>query len=120
MGSTTIDTIISKLPGSTKLLHAEVVLRTNLRKRYMDMRQKIQNIATHGIRDRRAKDQAWDRLGKEEIVFHGTMRQNVGSIVRSGFVVPGQKTVTGEDVTVRCGTTWGQVEACSRAIFNCH
>jgi hypothetical protein len=42
-------------------------------------------------------------------VFHGTLRQNVGSIVASGFVVPGKPTRAGDSVEVRCGTTWGQV-----------
>ncbi|KAF8876772.1 hypothetical protein CPB84DRAFT_381179 [Gymnopilus junonius] len=108
MGPTTLASITAMLPQSTRLLHAEAVLRTDLRKRYMDMRRKIQIMATHGMKDRRAKDQAWDRYGKEEIVFHGTLRQNVGSIVRSGFVVPGKSTATGDKVSVRCGSTWGQ------------
>ncbi|KAF8876771.1 hypothetical protein CPB84DRAFT_1966496 [Gymnopilus junonius] len=102
------DMIENRILDTTILLHAEVILRTDLRKRYLDMRRKIQMKATHGTKDRRAKDQAWDRYGKEEIVLHGTLRQNVGSIVRSGFVVPGKSAVTGEQVSVRCGTTWGQ------------
>ncbi|KAG5649922.1 hypothetical protein H0H81_001485 [Sphagnurus paluster] len=108
MGALTLTAIAKQLPPVTQLLHAEIVLRTDLRKRYMNMRRTIQQAATHGIRDRRAKDAAWDSFGQEEIVFHGTLRQHVGSIVRSGFVVPGEKTVTGETVGVRCGSTWGQ------------
>ncbi|KAF8070035.1 hypothetical protein FPV67DRAFT_1667930 [Lyophyllum atratum] len=108
MGFTGIQSIMSQLPRTIRLLHAEIVLRTDLRQRYLNMRRKIQELATQGIKDRRAKDVAWDKYGKEEVVFHGTLRQNVGSIVRSGFVVPGEKTVTGESVSVRCGSTWGQ------------
>ncbi|KAF5385950.1 hypothetical protein D9615_002665 [Tricholomella constricta] len=98
MGSLTIQTIVSTLPKSTRLLHAEIVLRIDLRRRYLDMQRKIQQDATRGINDRRAKDTAWDRYGQETIVFHGTLRRNVGSIVRSGFIVPGEKTATGEHV----------------------
>ncbi|KAG6917220.1 hypothetical protein DXG01_003334 [Tephrocybe rancida] len=109
MGSTTLESIMSRLPSTTKLLHAEVVLRTDLRAKYQARRRTIQQQATHNILDRRKKDTVWDELGKEEIVFHGTPRHNVGSIVRSGFVVPGQKTADGERVGVRCGSTWGMV-----------
>lgn len=108
MGSTTIETIMSRLPSSTKLLHAEVVLRTDLRERYLTMREKLQQHAVRAIRDRRKRDMVWDKYGQEEIVFHGTLGHNVGSIVRSGFVVPGQETGLGEAVGVRCGSTWGQ------------
>ncbi|KAG6826304.1 hypothetical protein H0H92_000390, partial [Tricholoma furcatifolium] len=109
MGSTTIDSIMQRLPSTTKLLHAEIVLRSDLRSKYLKMRRKLQEQATHGLSDRRRKDAAWDEGGKEEIVFHGTPRHNVGSIVRSGFVVPGEKTVDGERVEVRCGSTWGML-----------
>ncbi|KAG6841036.1 hypothetical protein C0991_002498 [Blastosporella zonata] len=100
---------MSKLPSTTKLLHAEVVLRKDLRARFLNMRKRIQQTATRHISDRRKKDAAWDEFGKEEIVFHGTPRHNVGSIVRSGFVVPGERTVQGEEVEVRCGSTWGKI-----------
>ncbi|KAG6917221.1 hypothetical protein DXG01_003335 [Tephrocybe rancida] len=109
MGSTSLADIMSRLPPTTKLLHAEIVLRTDLRRNYEAMRLKIQQQATRDISDRRKKDAVWDQFGKEEIVFHGTPRHNVGSIVRSGFVVPGQQTVDGEKVHVRCGSTWGMV-----------
>ncbi|GLB45088.1 hypothetical protein LshimejAT787_1901660 [Lyophyllum shimeji] len=108
MGQSRIEGIMSRLPPTTKLLHAELVLRTDLRQQFLQMQRKIQQVAAHGTHDRRARDAAYDRFGKEEIVFHGTLRQNVGSIVRSGFVVPGGKTATGEVVDVRCGSTWGQ------------
>ena len=45
---------------------------------------------------------------KVEITFHGTLRQNVGPIVRGGFFIPGRKNVMDEDVVVRCGSTWGR------------
>lgn len=109
MGTQTIEDVMSKLPKTVKLIHAEVVLRNDLRKRFMDMQCKIRQATSMGINDRRAKDAAWDKYGREEIVFHGTLRQNVGSIVRNGFIVPGQKTSNGETIGVRCGSTWGQV-----------
>ncbi|KAG6832853.1 hypothetical protein H0H87_000207 [Tephrocybe sp. NHM501043] len=102
---------MNRLPSTTKLLHAEVVLRSDLRGKYQAMRRKIQQTATRRLSDRRKQDAAWDELGKEEIVFHGTPRHNVGSIVRSGFIVPGEKTVEGTKVEVRCGSTWGRTIA---------
>ncbi|KAG6832852.1 hypothetical protein H0H87_000206 [Tephrocybe sp. NHM501043] len=109
MGSTTLADIMSRLPSTIKLLHAEVVMRTDLREKYQAMRRKIQQTATQGLYDRRKKDATWTYFGKEEIVFHGTPRHNVSSIVRSGFIVPGEKTSEGTRVDVRCGSTWGRV-----------
>ncbi|KAG6861920.1 hypothetical protein C0995_009870 [Termitomyces sp. Mi166 len=110
MGPTTLEGIMSRLPSTTKLLHAEIVLRTDPRSNFMNMRRKIQQNATQHISDRRKKDGASDEFGKQEIAFHGTPRRNVGSIVKSGFVVLGQKTANGEKVVVRRGYTWGMVD----------
>ncbi|KAG6916106.1 hypothetical protein DXG01_008379 [Tephrocybe rancida] len=110
MGSTTIQDITDALPSTTKLLHAEVVLRDDLRQKYLHARQRIQEAVAGAFSERREKDAAWDRAGQEEIVFHGTPRHSVASIVRSGFVIPGQNTQRGEAVEVRDGTTWGYAD----------
>jgi hypothetical protein len=60
------------------------------------------------FKDRRAQDAAADEYSKAEIVFHGTLRHNISSIVRNGFIVPGQATKDGVEVGVRCGSTWGK------------
>ncbi|KAF8070017.1 hypothetical protein FPV67DRAFT_996493 [Lyophyllum atratum] len=107
MGSRTIEKIVSRLCKSDQPVHAEVVLRSDLRERYLKMRQEMQQAATQRLPDRREKDVMWE-YGQEEIVFHGTSYKNVGSIVRSGFVVPGQRAASGKAIGIRCGTTWGQ------------
>lgn len=44
---------------------------------------------------------------KVEAVFHGTLRRNVESIVKGGFIIQGSLDIDGERVSVRCGSTWG-------------
>ena len=53
------------------------------------------------------RDEIVDKLTQTKVVFHGTLRRHVGSIVQSGFVIPGRKTVAGQEVEVRCGATFG-------------
>ncbi|KAJ7022441.1 hypothetical protein C8F04DRAFT_1138204 [Mycena alexandri] len=98
MGSVTIESIMKDIQDRTRLhlLHAECVIRADLRKRFMQMKSHLQ------AKGRR------EHHGRRSIVFHGTPRQNVGSIVSSGFVVPGNPTRAGQGVEVRYGTTWGQ------------
>ncbi|KAG8924522.1 hypothetical protein FRC01_011380, partial [Tulasnella sp. 417] len=111
MGKTTLQSIIDTLPPWLRLLHAEVVLRAPLVRRFDEAREKmIKKYAEEARRrggSRRAQDAAVDKLTQIDVVFHGTLRRHVGSIVQSGFVIPGQKTIAGEDVTIRCGATWG-------------
>ncbi|KAG8952819.1 hypothetical protein FRC04_003744 [Tulasnella sp. 424] len=111
MGKTTLQSIIDGLPPSLRLLHAEVVLRAPLVRRFNEAREKlIKKYAKEVERrggSRRAQDAAVDKLTQVDVVFHGTLRRHVGSIVQSGFVIPGKKTNTGEEVKVRCGSTFG-------------
>lgn len=108
MGSVNFESIMEHVPSSLRLLHAECVLRADLRDRFLKMKHKIQARAARGHWGRVA-DKMYDRFGQEEVVFHGTLRHHVGSIVASGFVVPGQSTRAGDEVAVRCGSTWGMV-----------
>lgn len=111
MAKTTIQSIIDGLPPWLRLLHAEVVLRGSLLRRFNEAREKMIKKYAEEVRrrggSRRAQDAAVDKLTQIDVVFHGTLRRHVGSIVQSGFVIPGNKTTTGEDVGIRCGSTWG-------------
>jgi hypothetical protein len=108
MGGKDILGIMKELGPEIKLMHAEVVLRADLVKRFNDQRAILQAKHTKRLRGRRAKDAAADDMAKIEVVFHGTLRKHIGSIVRSGFVIPGKRTKDGETVGVRCGSTWGK------------
>lgn len=99
---------MKELGPTVKLLHAEVVLRSDLVRRFNQKREELVRRHAGHIRDRRARDAAADDATKSEVVFHGTLRQHVASIVRSGFVIPGKKTRDGQQVDVRCGSTWGK------------
>lgn len=99
---------MEELGSSIKLLHAEVVLRRDLLQRFKTQRDVLRHRRIQHLRDRRARDAAADEMSKLEVVFHGTLRRHVGSIVRSGFVVPGSQTMEGDTVSVRCGSTWGK------------
>jgi hypothetical protein len=110
MGTKSVLGIMEELGPSIKLIHAEVVLRRDLLERFKKQRDVLRQRRMPRLRDRRARDAAADEISKVEVVFHGTLRRHVGSIVRSGFVVPGTKTREGETVDVRCGSTWGKGE----------
>ncbi|KAG8980558.1 hypothetical protein FRB90_007643, partial [Tulasnella sp. 427] len=111
MGKTTLQTIINSLPPYLQLLHAEVILRAPLVRRFNEAREKLQKKYAEEARrrggSRRAQDAAVDKLTQIDVVYHGTLRRHVGSIVQSGFIIPGQKTKAGEEVHVRCGATYG-------------
>lgn len=51
-----------------------------------------------------SRDAYADRFTQINIVYHGTQRQHVGSIVRSGFVPPGTKTTDGVKVNLNHGS----------------
>lgn len=116
MGSATFATIMAQVPG-LKLLHAECVLRADLRERFLKMKHTIQAKAARHPRRGENIDHIYDKFGREDLVFHGTLRRHVGSIVASGFLVPGQSTLAGEEVVVGCGSTWGMVCGVFYSIF---
>ncbi|KAH8919258.1 hypothetical protein BT69DRAFT_1284978 [Atractiella rhizophila] len=107
LGQFTPDYIQGKIGNQFKILHSEVILRDSLLRGFEDFRSKLYTKHRLSGMSRRAADGMADKVFKEEVVFHGTLRKNVASIVVNGFRLPGQKTTDGEH-QVRCGSTWGR------------
>ncbi|KAG6917133.1 hypothetical protein DXG01_003723 [Tephrocybe rancida] len=116
MGSVTIDSIMASLPKGTKLLHAELVLQPELQRKYLAMRRRIQRIAEQRVKDRHRRDVSTAdakalESGGETVVFHGTMTDNIHSIVESGFEKPWDMVPYDEEYPVY-GTRilpWGRI-----------
>ncbi|KIO23232.1 hypothetical protein M407DRAFT_214972 [Tulasnella calospora MUT 4182] len=111
MGKVTIQSITQGLPASVRLLHAEVILRAPLVRRFNEAREAlIKKYAREAKKKVRAsareqisesvipRDVFADRFTQIDVVYYGTQRQHVGSIVRSGFVTPGMKIADGANV----------------------
>ncbi|KAG9047907.1 hypothetical protein FS837_001236 [Tulasnella sp. UAMH 9824] len=106
MGKVTIQSITKSLPSSVRLLHAEIILRAQVVRRFNEAREalisKYVKEAKKKVRGdkRRWQDVFADRFTQIDVVYYGTQRQHVGSIVRSGFVTRGMKTVDGAKANV--------------------
>ena len=106
-----MDNLARLFKPNTKILHSEPIARPHLIARFEAKREWLRRLAVQETRSkgRRAMDKRVDDLTRIEIVFHGTPRRNVDAIVRGGFAIPGtgKTNVNGEQVVVRCGSTWG-------------
>lgn len=107
-----MDNLARLLKPNTKILHSEPIARPHLIARFEAKREWLRRLAVQETRSkgRRAMDKRVDDLTRIEIVFHGTPRRNIDAIVRGGFAIPGtgKTNVNGEQVVVRCGSTWGR------------
>jgi hypothetical protein len=118
-----ITQILADLPSALRVLHVEPVFRTDLvakftRKR-QEMRRHFETMSPDSLRRCvRAKQLRCgggdsgkamaEILSTPEVTFHGAPRQVMRSIVRHGFVVPGQKIgQTGQENKIACGASFG-------------
>jgi Poly(ADP-ribose) polymerase catalytic domain len=109
-----------------RISHVEVILRNDLSRRFLlkrqEMRDDLMQVPTHLLQNvvpyeiRRAqsghghvKKAYVDYLVTPKLTYHGTTTSNVRSIVRHGFLKPGDiHPVTGQALGVRCGATYGR------------
>jgi Poly(ADP-ribose) polymerase catalytic domain len=107
-----------------QVLHCEKIMRTDLRTNFYQSQEQLRESLSqqslnhlcqvvppefrrnHG---KGAKEEMIDYLVKPKLTFHGTRSSAISSIVRHGFLKPGDKhPKTGEEVGVRCGNTYGK------------
>lgn len=113
----TPEQICAKISPHFRVLHVESVLRTDLVDRFFRCRAKMRRIlrtrntselARSTPREIHQHEDMVDFLTKTRVTFHGTTRNVVRSIVRYGFVKPGENIGnTGAKLGVRCGNTYG-------------
>ncbi|TVY67408.1 hypothetical protein LSUE1_G008288, partial [Lachnellula suecica] len=117
-----IKQICDNIPDQYRILHVEPVFRADLvnrfRKRQRQMREELLTLSYAQLRrcvDVRAikpgsyrdtRPELADEICKPRVTFHGTQRRLVSSIVRHGFIKPGEKAGT-EAVEMRCGSSFG-------------
>ncbi|KAI1806136.1 hypothetical protein F4811DRAFT_560608 [Daldinia bambusicola] len=113
--------ICAQIPAYYRVLHVEEVIRSDLASRFykkqMEIRERLSNysiVTLHGcvpasLHHTKRREVYLDYLVKPKMTFHGTQRQLVPSIVRYGFLKPGQRNPgTKEAHGVRCGSTYGK------------
>ncbi|OTB19909.1 hypothetical protein K445DRAFT_7925 [Daldinia sp. EC12] len=113
--------ICAQIPSCYRVLHVEEVIRSDLAGRFykkqMEIKERLSNYSTVTLHScvpasfhhNKRKEVYIDHLVKPKMTFHGTQRQLVPSIVRYGFLKPGQQNPgTNEAHGVRCGSTYGR------------
>ncbi|KAF3940594.1 hypothetical protein ABW19_dt0209251 [Dactylella cylindrospora] len=126
-----IPEVCEMIPPHYRILHVENVVKSTLYSDFYLVRQKIKErllklrasqlrhsvpiehqrkSTAHGdLAERREKEMLVDYLTTPKCTFHGTQRHAVASIVRNGFIRPGDKNPeTGETHGIRCGNTYGR------------
>ena len=118
-------TICAGIPSSFRILHVESILRKDLADRFVECQQTMRkHLLGRPYDELRAcvprykgkstfsgttKADLVENLVRPRLTFHGTMKRYVASIVRYGFLKPGQNIgKTSEMVAVRCGNTYGR------------
>ena len=117
-----IKDICKEFPEEFRVLHVEPVFRDDLvyrfRQRQKEILSELLNLPYPKLRECVAEKKiprgsALDRhndlaaeLCKPTVTFHGTLRRNLSSIVRWGFVKPGQKAGD-QDIFVENGASYG-------------
>lgn len=118
-----ITDILAGLPEQLRVLHVEAVVRDDLVSKFTqkrkEMRDRLTTLGAGELRKcidkkqlrRNGQDSVQDMadiLCTPKVTFHGAPRHLMQSIVRYGFVVPGQKIGdTGVDNTISCGASFG-------------
>ncbi|KAF2425818.1 ADP-ribosylation [Tothia fuscella] len=110
--------------GDLSVIHCENVMRWDFyaafREEQESMRQELgrhslshlrnytQHERAHGTKMKQ-KEEIIEELVNQQITFHGTKKANVASIVRNGFIKPGELIPTsGIPLGVRCGNSFGR------------
>lgn len=124
LGSTISETC-SKIPDYLRILHVEPVFRDNLVQRFLKMQARMHHrllnmtyaelrqsvspkVIPRGSREDNIEGLAGE-LARQHVTFHGAPHRVIQSIVRYGFVVPGEEIGdTGKELSIRCGSTFGE------------
>lgn len=106
-----------------QILHCEKVMRADFRSNFHksqdELRESLSRLSLNRLSQavpqecrrnhgKGAKEEVVNYLVRLRLTFHGTRARFVKSIVRHGFLRPGDKhPKTGEELKVRCGNTYG-------------
>jgi hypothetical protein len=127
LGKTTAQ-VCEEIPPNFRVLHCENIIRQDNYNAFLAAQQRVRtrimntvskdtiNAATGGHANfwlergkNIGKSELVDQLVKPKMTFHGTSNHLVPSIVRNGFLNPGDiNPETGEKMRVRCGSTYGR------------
>ncbi|KAF3255597.1 hypothetical protein TWF128_005588 [Orbilia oligospora] len=100
----TIPQICETIPTNYRILHVENVLKPRL---YSDFHTIQSNIRV--LADRRERESYATYLTTPKITYHGTPRSNIPSIIKHGFLRPGDiNPSTNTPLEIRCGNTYGR------------
>ncbi|KAI1745049.1 hypothetical protein F4680DRAFT_467285 [Xylaria scruposa] len=112
--------ICASIPSYYRVLHIEPVLRGNLviqfDKQQRELGEALSKLPLHQLRryvpsphKRGSKTDLVEYLLRPRLTFHGTLRDDVSSIIRYGFLCPGTTNPkTKDEHMVRCGSTYGR------------
>ena len=118
----TAEQICALVPSEFKVLHIEKVIRRDLTRDFQSQSLRIHDqlnefSVTHlrktiPVKDRfrlKSKDAMIDHLLQPHLTFHGTQRHVIPSIVRNGFLLPGDlNPLSNTEHGIRCGNTYGR------------
>ncbi|KAL8795213.1 MAG: hypothetical protein Q9195_002224 [Heterodermia aff. obscurata] len=114
--------ICSLVPSEFKILHIEKVVRRDLTRDFHSQALRIRDQLNHfsvshlrkniPVKHRfhlKSKEAIIDHLLQPHLTFHGTQRHIIPSIVRNGFLLPGDlNPLSNTEHGVRCGNTYGR------------
>ncbi|KAK6339197.1 hypothetical protein TWF718_008619 [Orbilia javanica] len=127
-----IPQICETIPTNYRILHVENVLKprlyadfhaiqSNIRARLLTLStSQLKKVVPHThhhrsksssgtLADRREKETYATYLTTPKITFHGTPRSNIPSIIKHGFLRPGDiNPSTNQPLEIRCGNTYGR------------
>lgn len=133
-GQPSVNSLLGKTPGQIcegipkhfRILHIESIIRGDLygsfRRRQLEVRMELLQAPLSIIRlssPAHVREQLRNRAGEQKMLvdhlvnphltFHGTQRNRVSSIVRHGFLLPGDENpLSNQKHLVRCGSTYGR------------
>ncbi|KAI5357295.1 hypothetical protein Slin14017_G123040 [Septoria linicola] len=118
--------IISNIPDELRVIHVEPVFRADLVKRFLRRRQVVEGelmkcsyeqlrkcINRQDVREGKVEDTLEgiaEYLSAPRVTFHGAPKSVMASIVRYGFILPGErvgKDMNAAKLEVRCGASYG-------------
>lgn len=114
--------ICALVPSEFKVLHIEKVVRGDLTKDFQSqtlrIRHQLNNFSNSHLRktilfkDRshlKSREAMIEHLLQPHLTFHGTQRYVIPSIVRNGFLLPGDlNPLSNNEHGIRCGNTYGR------------
>lgn len=116
--------ICKDIPDWLRILHVEPVFRDDLAERFLqrrlEMRKQLLELSHNELRECVSHKEIRsgevvdthqgivDALTQTKMTFHGAPRHAIASIVRHGFILPGQRIGNGGGpLEIRCGASFG-------------